>query len=149
MTLPAFRADGWLPEGHHQTTWAEVAERFGGTPRSRRNRLLRLLFEWRDSLRKKSMGGLLILDGSFISRKAEPGDFDCLFVYDAATAKVIEEDEQALDLLSYERCKARGYGDIFALSEAAVREYPKFCHLDMFDADKVTKAFKGVVEIKI
>jgi hypothetical protein len=62
---------------------------------------------------------------------------------------LIEADEAALELLSYERCKAKGYGNIFTLSEAAVREFPKFCHLDMFDSDKVTRKPKGVVEVEI
>ena len=38
MALPAFREDGWLPEGHHAATWQEVALRFGGEPSSRRVR---------------------------------------------------------------------------------------------------------------
>lgn len=149
MPLPDFRADGWLPEGHHSTTWEEVSSRFAGEFGSRREQLLMLLLEWRDFVQAKGMGGLLILNGSFISHKEEPGDFDCLFIYNTVTAKIIEEDEEALELLSYDRCKAKGYGDIFALSEIAVREYPQFCRLDMFDSDKVTKKSKGVVEIKI
>ncbi len=95
------------------------------------------------------MGGLLILNGSFISRKGEPGDFDCLFVYDNATARMIENDDEALELLSYERSKEKGYGDIFCLSSDAVRIFPTFCHLDMFDTDKVSKRPKGVVELEI
>lgn len=149
MALPDYREDGWLPEGHHHTTWEEIAARFGGEPGSRRARLLTLLVQWRDAVRAKGMGGLLILNGSFISRKEEPGDFDCLFIYDDATARLIEKDDAALELLSYERSKEKGYGDIFCLSEAAVREFPKFCHLDMFDTDKVNKKPKGVVELQL
>ncbi len=149
MPLPDFRADGWLPEGHHPATWGEITSQFGGEVGSRRKHLLMLLFQWRDAVRAKGMGGLLILNGSFISRKEEPGDFDCLFIYNAITAKLIEEDEEALELLSYDHCKAKGYGDIFTLSETAVREFPQFCHLDMFDSDKVTKKSKGVLEIEI
>jgi len=149
MALPDFREDGWLPEGHHPTTWDEIATRFGGEAGSRRAQLVLLLLQWRDAVQAKGMGGLLILNGSFISRKEKPGDFDCLFIYNAAAAQLIEENDEALDLLSYERCKAKGYGDIFTFSEAAVRAFPRFCHLDMFDTDKVTKQSKGVVEVEI
>ena len=147
--LPDFRADGWLPEGHHKTTWGEIAARFGGEQDSRRASLLALLIEWRDALVARGMGGRLILNGSFISHKAEPGDFDCLFIYNDATGELIENDDEAMELLSYERSKEKGYGDIFCLSEAAVRAFPKFCHTDMFDTDKVTKKPKGVVELEI
>ena len=73
MALPQFREDGWLPAGHHRTTWGEIALRFGGEPGSRRERLFLLLLQWRDAVRAKGMGGLLILNGSFISRKIDPG----------------------------------------------------------------------------
>ena len=149
MALPRFRDDGWLPEGHHTTSWNELGLVFGGDRGSRRDHLLSLLLQWRDAVQAKGMGGLLILNGSFISRKREPGDFDCLFVYNEATTELIEKDEDALQLLNYEGNKARGYGDIFTLSEAAAIAFPMFCHLDMFDRDKNTKIPKGVVEVEI
>ncbi len=98
MALPEFREDGWLPEGHHKTTWDEVAIRFGGKPSSRRARLSTLLVQWHDAIRAKGMGGLLILNGSLIPRKEEPGDFDCLFIYNDSTARLIEEDAEALEI---------------------------------------------------
>ncbi len=80
MPLPEFRPNDWLPEGHHPTTWDEIAARFGGPPGSRRAAVLSGLLEWRDAVRAKGMGGRLILDGSFISKKAAPGDFDLFFL---------------------------------------------------------------------
>ncbi len=80
MPLPEFRPDGWLPEGHHPTTWDEIAARFGGPLSSRRAAVLSGLLEWRAAMRAKGMGGRLILDGSFISEKAAPGDFDLFFL---------------------------------------------------------------------
>ena len=32
MALPDFRDDGWLPAGHHPTTWEELVVVFGGQP---------------------------------------------------------------------------------------------------------------------
>jgi len=92
MSLPAFREDGWLPGGHHPATWEEIAAVFGGLPDSRRAAIFAGLLAWRDAVRRKSMGGSLIIDGSFISQKAEPGDFDCIFVYNEASVKVLAQD---------------------------------------------------------
>lgn len=36
MPIPSFRADGWLPDGHHIATWEEIIERFRGEAQSRR-----------------------------------------------------------------------------------------------------------------
>ena len=69
MSLPAFRDDGWLPEGHHAATWEEIAAVFGGSPGSHRAVVFSSLLAWRDAVRGKGMSGLLILNGSFISQK--------------------------------------------------------------------------------
>lgn len=91
MPLPEFREDGWLPEGHYGAPWEEVTDRFGGSPGSRRERLLQVLLSWRDEAREKGISGLLLLNGSFISSKEEPGDFDALLVYDAPCCRTPEK----------------------------------------------------------
>jgi hypothetical protein len=71
--LPSFTDLGLLPEGIHRATWEEVAERFGGT--RRRRRLLEGLVSAAWNLR--SAGALwLWLDGSFVTSKPNPGDWD-------------------------------------------------------------------------
>ena len=92
MALPAFREDGWLPEGHHGATGQEVALRFGGEPNSRRSLVLSSLLQWRDTVRDKGMAGLVILDGSFVSSKEAPDDFDLVFSYDEATEALLLTD---------------------------------------------------------
>ncbi len=113
MSLPEFRPDGWLPEGHHSTTWEEITLRFGGEPDSRRAAVLIGLLAWRDAVRAKGMGGLLILDGSFISQKSAPGDFDCIFVYDEVTSTLLARDTEASDLLRHTTIKDCFGGDVF------------------------------------
>ena len=149
MALPEFRDDGWLPEGHHLTNWEEIMLRFGGEPDSQRRQVLSRLLQWRDAVRKRGMGGFLILNGSFVSQKTAPGDFDCLFIYDDATEQMVKEDEEAQALTDYLRCKAEWQADIFAFPETTVRNHPAFCRLDGFDLHKSTRKPKGVVEVRI
>jgi hypothetical protein len=71
--IPAFTEMGALPVGEHQATWREVADRFGGTPK--RDVLLRGLLAAARSLASAGARQLW-LDGSFVTAKPEPGDFD-------------------------------------------------------------------------
>ena len=149
MPIPAFRADGWLPEGHHAADWEEISAIFGGGPNTQRRELLNRLLQWRDALRDKGMGGLLILNGSFISQKEHPGDVDALFIYDERSDAIIEADDDAALLISYNHAKSAGIGDIFVFSAIAVRDFPAFCNTAIFDKDKATKIPKGVLEVEI
>ncbi len=88
MPIPAFRDDGWLPEGHHAATWDEIADALGGEPGSVRATVLAGLLAWRDAVRAKGLSGLVILDGSFVSAKPNPGDFDLLFLFDEASESI-------------------------------------------------------------
>lgn len=149
MPLPSFRNNQWLPEGHHAAEWEEIVTVFGGEPGSKRAQVLTNLLEWRDSVRAKGLAGLLILDGSFISAKLEPGDFDTIFVMEEGMESILAQDVEAALLVNYVYCKQRGWGDIFMFSESAVRRFPLMCRLDGFDHDKVTKEPKGVVEVRL
>ena len=149
MSIPAFFEDGWLPEGHHQATWEEIADQFGGVAGSRRAAILSGLLRWRNAVRDKGMGGRLILNGSFISEKSEPGDFDGIFVYNGFSTKLIALDRDALALVDNAHCKSYFYGDIWAFSEQAIRDFPQFCRVDGLDRDKVTLRLKGVLEVEV
>jgi hypothetical protein len=149
MALPSFREDGWLPEGHHAATWPEVALRFGGVPGSRRAATLSSLLRWRDAARAKRMSGLVILDGSFISSKDAPGDFDLFFLYDAPTETLARNDPEARALTDYQACRALGFlGDVFALPASLQKFSPLLGGLDMFDFDRRGTP-KGVVEVML
>jgi hypothetical protein len=62
-----------LPEGVHVATWEEVVERFGWNPRRRR-----LLDGLADAIELLGRAGCrsIWLNGSFVTTKEEPGDFD-------------------------------------------------------------------------
>jgi len=72
--IPAFDpSTGLLPPGIHETTWAEFVARFGWTPR--RLALLAGLKAALDALRAAGCRRAYV-DGSFVTAKAEPADFD-------------------------------------------------------------------------
>ncbi len=90
--LPAFREDGYLPDGIHVSSEAEFILRFGKQNR-RRRRLAPRLKRWIDLGRV--VGAIrLIIDGSFVTAKMEPEDVDAVMLLPLNFA---EQLEQAID----------------------------------------------------
>jgi hypothetical protein len=73
MIPPFERATGNLPAGEHVATWEEISERFGHT--QWRRQLLAGLEIALVSLRAAGCK-MVYLDGSFVTAKVQPGDFD-------------------------------------------------------------------------
>lgn len=73
VMIPEFTPDGNLPPGVHLATWDQICDRFGKTPWRRR-----LLGGLRTALVSLRNAGchLVYVDGSFVSSKLDPGDFD-------------------------------------------------------------------------
>src|SRR5438552_545782 len=74
--IPSFRPDGYLPEGLHLASAADVTFRFGSSSPRRRRLALRLR-RWAELARQVKARRLLI-DGSFVTGKPEPHDIDAL-----------------------------------------------------------------------
>ncbi len=149
MALPSFRDDGWLPAGHHAATWQEIVLRFGGRQNSRRADVLAGLLRWRNAAHAANLTGLVVLNGSFISSKEAPGDFDLVFSYNAATEALIRNSAEARALTDYQACRQLGFSeDVFALPESLKTSSPTLSGLDMFDFDRQGKS-KGVVEVPL
>jgi hypothetical protein len=75
--LPSFDStSGNLPPGEHHATWDEVLDRFGWTPWRRR-----LLDGIAESIELLVDAGCqrIWLNGSFVTEKEEPGDFDAVW----------------------------------------------------------------------
>ena len=149
MAIPVLREDGWLPEGHWLADWSEVTQAFGGSEGSHRAKQLRLLLEWRDSVQSAGISGRLLLNGSFVSSKEDPGDVDALLVFDESTEALLEQDVGARELLNHSSMKRSGFGDLFCFAESTVQAFPKWCRLDMFDVDKKSGLTKGVLELRV
>lgn len=141
--IPAFDHLGRLPSGVHTATWDEIADRFGGTPW--RSRLLRGL---RDALASLKLAGCPVayIDGSFVTEKLEPGDFDACW-------EEVGVDPEALDpvLLDFTRRrakqKAKFGGELFPASQSADPAGTSF--VEFFQNDKATGDRKGIVAIDL
>ena len=95
--IPQFRDDGYLPEGLHLATEAQITFRFGTQNRRRRHLLIRMR-QWVTLARQVDATRLLI-DGSFVTSKDEPNDIDAVILLPSNFEHQISESiEAALEL---------------------------------------------------
>lgn len=145
MPLPEFREDGWLPPGHYVATWEEITATFGGETGSRRAALTTALLELRDTLVANAIAGLLLLDGSYISAKAAPGDFDVLLIGPADIQVRKDTEPNLARLLDAETAeRERGYSLFFIPQNS-----PAFGLLQTFWDFSKEGVPKGVVEVQL
>jgi hypothetical protein len=141
--IPAFQNDGNLPPGVHWAAWAEVELRFGRNPY--RRRLLRGLKEAAEQL---SQAGCktIFLDGSFVSAKEQPGDFDAC--WDIADVDPDELDPVFFDFDNGRAAqKARFYGEFFPAQ--LPEDWSGKIFLEFFQTDKDTGDSKGIVALDL
>jgi hypothetical protein len=95
--IPDFRDDGYLPEGLHIATEAEVTFRFGAAT-ARRRRLVLRLRRWLD-LSRLTHARRFLVDGSFVTTKAEPKDVDAVVLLaDDFEQQISDGNDAALEL---------------------------------------------------
>jgi hypothetical protein len=95
--IPPLRTDGYLPEGVHLASEAEITFRFGSASPRRRRLVLRLR-RWTDLARRVGARRLLI-DGSFVTAKPEPNDIDAVILLPHDFQRQVEAGvEAALEL---------------------------------------------------
>lgn len=127
--IPEFNPDGNLPPGVHWATWQEFMERFGTTPR--RQELLKGLRSAIDSLSKAGCQTIYI-DGSFVTKKENPNDFDGCWDIEGVDAELL--DPILLDLNpKREKQKAKYRGELFPasfLADAEGKTYLAFFQID-------------------
>jgi len=108
--FPAFDPDnGRLPPGEHVATWEEIVDRFGWTEHRRR-----LLDGLAEAIELLAAAGCrtLWLNGSFVTAKDEPGDFDACWDTDGVDLDAL--DPVLLDLSDRRAAqKARFGGELF------------------------------------
>lgn len=74
--------DAVLPEGVHDCTVEEIAERFGGYGRTgQRFRLTQKLQEFLNEARSSGIVVAVVVDGSYVTGKDAPGDIDVIVAY--------------------------------------------------------------------
>jgi len=141
--IPAFDAGGNLPPGIHPASWDEVMTRYATN--ARRRELLNGLL---DALRSLKHAGCraAYLDGSFVTAKELPGDFDAC--WEIAGVDPSRLDGELLDFSGRRAAqKARYGGELFPIETAAEPSGTTF--LDYFQRDRDTGQPKGVIAIDL
>ena len=137
--IPGFQGDGNLPPGIYWADWTEVEQRFAyNLQRSR------LLQGFREALMLLHAAGCkaVFLDGSYVTMKNMPGDFDaCWDVTDVDPAMV---DPIFFDFANKRAAqKARFQGEFFPAQLPEGLGGKTF--LEFFQIDKETGDPKGIV----
>ncbi|MCG8584963.1 MAG: hypothetical protein MI757_09655 [Pirellulales bacterium] len=141
--IPDFRDDGYLPEGLHVATEAEITFRFG-TDTRRRKRLTLRLRRWIE-LSRAVLAKRLFVDGSFVTAKPEPNDVDAVvWLPDDFAQRVSNGQAEAIELESM--LLTRHPEEIFAAEDR--RDWDDW--LQFFSRTREADGRrKGVVEIKL
>jgi hypothetical protein len=143
MALPELMAAGHLPPGIHPATWPEVVKRFAWNERRRL-----LAAGCRSALESLAAAGCrrAYLDGSFVTDKEVPGDFDACWEPDGVVAALLDPV-----LLKFDdgrsAQKAKFHGELFPSSWDAQNGGPPF--VDFFQTDPATGESKGVISIDL
>lgn len=141
--IPAFDEDGNLPPGIHETTWTEIVARFGTS--ALRLEMLAGLKQALDSLVASGCRRAYI-DGSFVTGKEEPADFDACWEISGVDAAHL--DPALLDFSDRRAAqKAKFGGELFPAEAAAEPSGTRF--LDYFQHDRITGKPKGIIALDL
>lgn len=132
-----------LPPGIHQATLAEVERRFASNPKRRvqfRGFVAALVDLRRAGCRRA------FLDGSFVTAKPNPGDFDACWDPTGVDPEFLDS---ALLTFENDRAaqKAKYHGELFPSTIPADRAGAIF--VEFFQVDRFTGAAKGIVAIDL
>jgi hypothetical protein len=141
--IPEFDAiNGNLPSGEHAARWQDMLDRFGQTPWRRQ-----LLAGMLEALRLLKAAGCVrvYIDGSFVTAKDVPGDFDACWDADGVVFDKVDER-----LLTFDRGratqKAAFLGELFIADARADPQGTLF--RDFFQTDRDGRR-KGIVVIDL
>jgi len=139
--VPEFEG-GVLPPGVHQASWREVEERLGWNARRQS-----LLVGLKSLLEELAHAGCsrVWLDGSFVTDKPNPGDFDLVWDPDGVDLSKLDQALQDLDP-PREAQKGKYRGDILP---NVVERGSGMPFLDFFQQDPVTGQARGIIELQL
>ena len=141
--IPEFETEGNLPPGTHWTTWQEFAERFGTT--QHRLKLIDGLKAAVDSLRTAGCQTVYI-DGSFVTAKEVPNDFDACWDIDGVTPDLLDpillkfDDGRLAQQIKF-------FGELFPAQIQEGGTGRTF--LEFFQTDKETGDPKGIIALDL
>ncbi len=141
--IPKLDTNGKLTPGIHNATWNEIVTRYA-TSTCRRELLDGLL----DALRSLKAAGCATayIDGSLITAKQNPGDFDVCWESDGVVHDRLDPELQDFS----DKCaaqKARYGGELYPADWAANSDGTPF--LDFFQLDRTTEQPKGIIAIDL
>lgn len=143
MSIPSFNDEGNLPPGIHWATWEEFTQRFGTN--DYRLRLIQGLKRALDCL--KSAGcRTAYINGSFVTSKELPRDFDGCWVTDGVNSALIDpvllrfNDGRSAQ-------KAKYGGELFPT--LTIDGVTGMIFLDFFQVDMETGLSKGIIALDL
>jgi hypothetical protein len=141
--IPEFDADGNLPPGIHDATLEEIEVRFGVNA-TRKAQIEGLRLALRDLRRARC--STVCLDGSFVTDKAKPGDFDGCWEADGVNW---DDLHPALRKVKAPRVsqKKRYRGELVISDTPSEPFGPRY--VDFFQQDGRTGIAKGIIRIDL
>jgi hypothetical protein len=131
-----------LPPGVHDATLADIAERFATTPH--RQRLFDGFVRAAEALRLAGCR-TVYLDGSFVTGKPHPGDFDGCWEIEGVDPTRIDPV-----LLTFENQreaqKAKYFGEMFIAHDQGA---PGRAFLEFFQVEKFSGRAKGILRVRL
>ena len=140
-----FTKSGLLPAGIHWASWLEVELRYATNPHR-----MRLLGGLKRGVAALTSAGCqtLFLDGSFITEKTLPNDFDAC--WDIAGVDVDLLDPVFLNFSNMRAAqKAKYLGEFFPSHIRAESQHPFRTFMNFFQCDKDTGNPKGIIGLDL
>jgi hypothetical protein len=141
--IPGWKTNSNLPAGVHFATWPEIEARLAFNPRRRR---LYAGFREACELLRKAGCRLVYLDGSFVTAKKHPGDFDACW-------DIGHVDDAKLDSVFFDFSNGRAAQKRRFLGELFPAQLPEGAtgstFVEFFQVNKLTGAPKGVLAIRL
>ncbi len=148
MPIPELNEDGLLPEGVFDCTLDEIGVCFGRFQKTdRRGQLFAKLCDLVDEERRAGLAVALMIDGSFVSSKPDPGDIDLVIVLPEGYNFAAELPPMAYNAISKSRLRRAYQFDVFVVEEHSVEDIERvafFCQ----DSRQVN-ARKGILRVQL
>jgi len=124
--IPPFNENGCLPEGIYDCTIDEAAARFGAfQSSSQRSQLWDKFFEFMREADACELVDAVLVDGSFVTAKADPNDIDLVLVVSADHDFSADFQPSEYNVLSKRRVNRR-FGFDLLVTRADSEEYRRY-----------------------
>lgn len=142
-----FNEDGYLPEGVHEMDWEAFYDAFGFSPK--RKRLLEGMKNAITQLKRCGCAAIYI-DGSFVTTKLEPNDYDACWDgnLNSVCSKMKDFEPVFLDIEYPRQTQKDKYGGEF-LYKFDIYDSKGTSYYDFFQKIKFSNRKKGIVKIKL